>query len=30
MLGATGNFTITGANEVNPNAPQQFYTLQLQ
>lgn len=30
LLSAYGDFTITATNEVNPNAPQQFYILQLQ
>jgi PKD repeat protein len=30
ILGTGGNFTITVTNTVNPAAPQQFYTLQLQ
>jgi alpha-tubulin suppressor-like RCC1 family protein len=29
-LDGSGNFTMTATNAVNPNAPQQFYTLQLQ
>jgi uncharacterized repeat protein (TIGR03803 family) len=29
-LGASGNFSITATNAVNPNAPQRFYLLQLQ
>jgi hypothetical protein len=30
VLNATGDFTITATNAVNPNSSQQFYILQLQ